>query len=413
MFLFLKAKNMDSLKEALTKILEVKDPWFIEKIDVHSGTKTVNVFINFEKDTKFCCSKCGVKSKVYDSSYRVWRHLDLCDYRCYLNIKMPRTRCSEHGIKVLSHHPFGRQSTHYSFRLEELIMTKAKTISIRAMSLELGEPDNNLWRVIHYYIQQGISSIDCSGTTKVGVDEKAYKKGHNYVSVFTDSETGNVIYVCPGRDESTFARFYEKLFNLCGDPNYIKQININMSKSYISGSQEYFTVAKIIFDKFHIKKALNEAVDKVRKKEVVYCEHLKKTKYIWLKNRENLTIEQKNKLAIFLEESTTDTAHAYKLKTAFDQLWRIQQNAIEPTLNQWLVMVEKTELKPMLSFAKTVINHFQGIVNSMKSLVTNALSEGLNSVFQLSKYRARGYRNVNNFISMIYLLGNDFKFSFH
>ena len=109
---------MDSLRKSLTKNLEVKEPWFIEKIDVHSGTKTVNVFINFEKDTKFCCSKYGLKSKVYDSSYRVWRHLDLCDYRCNLNIKMTRTQCSEHGIKVLSHRPFGRQSTHYSFRLE-------------------------------------------------------------------------------------------------------------------------------------------------------------------------------------------------------------------------------------------------------------------------------------------------------
>ena len=76
-------------------------------------------------------------------------------------------------------------------------------------------------------------------------------------------------------------------------------------------------------------------------------------------------------------------------------------------------MSEKTTLKPILAFVKTVKNHFNGIVNSMKSLINNALSEGLNSVFQLSKYRARGYRNVNNFIAMIYFLGNDFKFSFH
>lgn len=187
---------------------------------------------------------------------------------------------------------------------------------------------------------------------------------------------------------------------------------MDMSRSFISGSQEYFSAAKIVFDKFHIKKALNEAVDKVRKKEVVNCEQLKKTKYIWLKNSENLTTEQKSKLAIFLEEATTDTVKAYQLKTAFDQLWKMQQNAIEPTLGQWLIMVEKTLLKPMLSFAKTVKNHYQGIVNSMKSLVTNAIAEGLNSVFQLSKYRARGYRNLNNFIKMIYFLGNDFKFFF-
>ena len=360
---------MDSLIAALTKILEVKTPWIIEKIDVHSPTKTVNVFISFETGSKFSCSQCNKMSTVYDSNYRVWRHLDLCDYRCYLNIKIPRTKCTEHGVKVISHHPFGRQDIHYSFKLEALIMAKAKTVSIRAMSLEIGEPDNNLWRVIHHYVKQGIAGIICDKTTIIGVDEKSYKKGHKYVSVFTDLETGSVIYVCEGRDESVFARFYEELFNLCGD--------------------------------------------QVTKQEDVHTENLKKTTYIWLKNKENLTEEQKKKLAGFLEESTTNTAKAYKLKTAFDQLWNIQQHAIEPTLNQWLKMAEDLALKPLISFAKTIKNHYKGVVNSMKSLINNALSEGLNSVFQLSKYRARGYRNVNNFINMTYLLGNDFKFSFH
>ena len=70
---------MDSLIEALTKILEVKTPWLIEKIDVHSPTKTVNVFISFETGSKFNCSQCSKMSTVYDSNYRVWRHLDLCD----------------------------------------------------------------------------------------------------------------------------------------------------------------------------------------------------------------------------------------------------------------------------------------------------------------------------------------------
>lgn len=404
---------MDSLKEALSKILEVKKPWVIEKTEVHSPTKTVNVFISYEPNSHFSCSECGKLCKIHDSSYRVWRHLDICDYRCYLNIKMPRTHCPEHGVKVLSKHPFGRQNTHYSFKLEELIMTKAKSISIRALSLELDEPDNNLWRVIHHYIKQGIDNIDCSKTVRIGVDEKSYKKGHKYVSIFTDQNTGHVIYVCEERDESVFGRFYQELFNHLGDPNYIKQISMDMSKSYISGQKLYFSSAEVIFDKFHIKKGINDAVDKVRKTEVVYNYKLKKSKYIWLKNEQNLTEKQKECLTGFLEDASTNTVKAYKLRIAFDQLWNVQTKAIEPMLDKWIEMAQATLLKPILTFVKTVSNHYKGIVNSMKSLVNNALSEGLNSVFQLSKYRARGYRNVNNFISMIYLLGNEFKFDFH
>lgn len=82
-------------------------------------------------------------------------------------------------------------------------------------------------------------------------------------------------------------------------------------------------------------------------------------------------------------------------------------------LNKWIDMAEKLCLNPILKFIKTLQNHKTGIINSMKSYITNAVAEGLNSVFQLAKARARGFRNINNFINMVYLLGNDFVFNFH
>ncbi|OFY83586.1 MAG: hypothetical protein A2275_00310 [Bacteroidetes bacterium RIFOXYA12_FULL_35_11] len=399
--------------EALTKIINVSSPWKIVEIKVHAPTKTVNVFIDYEEGTKFPCRKCDKKSKIHDSNYRVWRHLDICDYRCYLNIKIPRTECSEHGTLVIKSHPFGRMNSHYSFQFESLIMRKIKEMSVSAISAEIGEPDNNIWRVFHYYIEKGKQQIDCSNTRRVGVDEKSYKRGHLYVSIFTDLDTGNVIFVTPGKNEETFAQFYGNLFETLGDPNYIKQFSMDMGKGYISGHQIYFSSAELVFDKFHIKKALNEQVDRVRKQEVKQNETLKNTRYIWLKNECNLTPKQKMQLEDFLHESSTNTAKAYQAKTTFDQLWVVQKNAVEPMLEQWLLMAHKLCLKPISDFVKTVINHKKGIINSMKSLVTNAVAEGLNSIFQLAKSRARGYKNIANFMNMIYFLGNEFKFSFH
>jgi transposase len=399
--------------EALTKIINVSSPWKIEEIKVNPPTKTVNVFIHYEEGATFPCSKCNKDRKVYDSNYRIWRHLDICDYRCYLNIKIPRINCPEHGILVIKELPFGRMNGHYSFQFDLLIMRKVREMSVRALGVELGEPDQNIWRVFHYYINQGKQQIDCYNTRRIGVDEKSYKKGHQYVSIFTDLDTGHVIFVTPGKGEETFAQFYEYLFENTGDPNNIQQISMDMGKGYISGYQMYFSSAELVFDRFHIKKALNEQVDKVRKQEVKHNESLKNTRYIWLKNECNLTDKQRDLLGEFLKESSTNTAKSYQAKVAFDQLWRVQNNAVEPLLNQWLLMAHKLCLKPISDFVKTVISHKKGIINSMKSLVTNAVAEGLNSLFQLAKSRARGFRNITNFMNMIYFLGNDFIFSTH
>ena len=404
---------MEDFLNILSKILEVRKPWIIEKIEVHHPTKTVNVFIDFEKDSMFECSKCKQPSKVYDSNYRTWRHLDICDYRCYLNIKIPRTTCKKDGVKVIDKLPFGRMNSHYSFKFEQLIMNRIRNTPVSTLSNEIGEPDNNLWRVFRHYIQKALINIDCSNTTKIGIDEKSYKKGHKYVTIFTDLDTGNVIFVCEGKDDSTLAQFYEKLFDMTGDPNYIKLICMDMSKSFISGQKEYFSWVEVVFDKFHIKKGLNEAIDKVRKKEVVNNESLKKTKYVWLKNPCNLNANQESLLASFLTECSTDTAKAYKAKLEFDQLWSVQQNAVEPLLNEWINRSLNLNLYPINKFIKTIKNHYDGVLKAMKTLFTNAVSEGLNSLFQLAKYRARGYRNVNNFINMIYFTGNNFKFDFH
>jgi transposase len=404
---------MDKFIEGLSKIISVSTPWKIKEITVSQPAKAVNVFIDYETGTKFPCSQCNKLSFVHDSSYRVWRHLDLCDYRCYLNIKIPRTNCPEHGVRVIKEHPFGRQGSHYSYKFEKLIMNKVREMSMSAISAEIGEPDNNLWRVFRYYINKWKLQIDCSETYKICVDEKAYQKGHKYVTVFSDLSTGNVIYACEGRDESTFAQFYEKLFDLTGDPNYIRQICMDMSKSYIAGQKEYFTSAKLLFDKFHIKKSLNDSVNKVRKHEVLTNENLKKTKYIWLKNECNLTEKQSEKLKDFLNDATTNTAKAYISRLEFDQLWNVQNNAVEPLLNNWMERASNLFLSPINTFVNTIKNHFNGVVNAMKSLDTNAVAEGLNSLFQLAKARARGFRNIDNFVNMIYFLGNHFKFVFH
>ncbi len=185
---------------------------------------------------------------------------------------------------------------------------------------------------------------------------------------------------------------------------------MDMSKSYKAGWAQYFSHTQIIFDRFHIKKGLNEAIDKVRKSEVSHVEKLKRTRYLWLKNQFDLNEVETRMLKEFMEDCNYNTVKAYSLKAGFDQLWNVQPKAVEPLLEVWINKAKNTYLTPVRTFLNTIKNNYNGIVSSMKTGLTNAAAEGINSIIQLTKSRARGFRNVNNFISMIYMLGNNFKF---
>ena len=154
-------------------------------------------------------------------------------------------------------------------------------------------------------------------------------------------------------------------------------------------------------------------MDSVRKQEVKHSDELKSTKYWWLKNPDKLTEYQKDNLNNLLRESTTKTAIEYQMKTGFDQLWQVHPNSDEPLLNNRIENALKSCYEPFERFVKTVKNNFKGILQSIKTGITNAIAEGINSKIQMAKSRARGFSNMDNFKAMIYFLGNNFDFELH
>lgn len=398
--------------KALSSILQIQKPWYIRELDVHKGTRSVNVYIDYDKGTTFKCPNCEQDCKVHDSTYRVWRHLDIINYRCYLNIKIPRIRCDKHKVLVIDKIPWGRTTIHFTHLFEQQVMKLCAEMSMSAVAKHLGEIDTTMWSIFNYQIEKAkANQLDFSRLKKICVDETATKRGHNYVTIFSDAESGDVAFVTDGRKQETFGMLYEQLFEHMGDPNNIEQFIMDMSKSYKAGCQQYFSHSEIIFDRFHIKMGLNKAIDKVRKSEVGHVEKLKKTKYLWLKNEWDLNEIEKKMLKEFMQECNTNTVKAYSLKAGFDQLWSIQPRAVVALLEVWIEKAKQTYLEPIKTFINTINNNYKGVVNSMKTTLSNAVAEGINSIVQLTKSRARGFRNLNNFINMIYMLGNDFKFN--
>ncbi len=176
-------------------------------------------------------------------------------------------------------------------------MTLAKAMPVKTISEFVGEHDTRLWRIIHHYVDKGRDAADYSTVREVGFDETSSKRGHDYVSLFVDLAGPNILFATPGKDSSTVKRFKEDLINHGGSEENIKQMCCDMSPAFIKGVAEQFPDAELTFDKFHIVKVVNEAVDKVRREEQKEHPELIRSRYAWLKNPQNLTQKQSDKLS--------------------------------------------------------------------------------------------------------------------
>jgi len=400
-----------SIDDFFRTLLDINSPWKISDLQLDQHSKIVRVFIDFERGTKFDCPLCSTKCTVHDSSYRAWRHLDIIDYKLYLMIKIPRVKCSVHGVKTIREISWGRINTHFTHAFENSILHKAREMSVIAIAREVDEADKTLWRIINHHIEEmKKTQISFNHIHKICVDETSSKKGHKYVTVFTNPDTGNIVFVTEGKDLSTFEQFHNVLKEKHIHHKNIQNISMDMSKSFIAGAETYFPDAEITFDKFHVKKLLNEAVNKVRVEENKETEILKKTKYIWLKSESKLTVKQKEKLSELMDESNLNTVEAYRARLNFDAVWDIDKSKVEAYLKEWCKKVSLLNLKPMNDFVKTLKNHWKGIINIAITNLSNGISEGLNSIIQLAKSRARGFRNINNFINIIYLIEAGFEY---
>ena len=276
----------------------------------------------------------------------------------------------------------------------------------------MGEYPNRIWRIFRYWINLSYQSDDPSEVSKLGFDETSRRKGHSYVTVGVDLENNRVIHVVEGKDANTIKRIKEYLESKGASASQVTQASIDLSPAFISGILKHFPEASITFDRFHVVKLLNEAMDEVRKQERKEHDQLKGHKYTFLKNKESLSDDRQLELAKLITLYPT-LGEAYRLKTLFNDLWDMpDRESAVAFVDHWFNEVEQSKIPAFMKFAKTVKSHLSGIVNFVETRITNAILESINSKIQMAKRRARDYRNTDNFISMIYFLCGKLKFDY-
>ena len=387
-------------------------PWIVVAYEFSRDKGRLDIELDFPPGRAFPCPECEAEGcKVHDSERKTWRHLNFFQYEAYLHARVPRVDCKKCGVRLVRV-PWARPESGFTLLFEASVMIMAREMPVKALSRIVKEHDTRLWRILNHYVEEARREADFSSVKEVGVDETSNKRGHNYVTLFVDLEEPKTIFVTEGKDASTLSRFKEDLESHKGAREAIEEICCDMAPGFIAGVEKDFPNARITFDKFHVLKVLNEAVDEVRREEQDLRPELKKTRYIWLKNPENLKQREASVLEeLQIKKLNLKTMKAYHIRLNFQELWNQTAQEAERFLKKWYFWATHSRLEPIKEAAYTIKRHWTGILRWFRSRINNGILEAINSLVQAAKARARGYRTTKNLITMIYLIAGKLKFN--
>lgn len=406
--------------DLFTAALQLEYPWKVSKVEfipeeTDPEVMALHITIAFERGAKFIfynedgsvwCDEDGnpIETTAHDTADRTWQHLNFFQYKTYIHAKMPKVSDGQGHCPTVKA-PWARKNSGFTLLFEAWVMELAKHLPVSVIAKLVGVRDKRLWRFIHNYVNAARALEDYSDVENIGMDETS-KKGHNYITVMVDLDERKVIYTTEGKDHTTVDKFVADFKEHSGDPENIKLVTCDMSLGFRKGVKDNFPNSNTIIDKFHVIKHANEAVDTVRKQEGKENNSLKGTKYLWLKNDANLTDEQAAWKADLLKASKRlKTGRAYSMRVTLQDIYEqcLTREEAEPRLKKLCSWMMRSRLQPMKDLCGMIRNHWEEILNYFEYRLTNAILEGMNSIIQNIKRRARGFRNDAYFTTMIYL----------
>ena len=399
------------MKNVFEQALNIQEPWFIKTIDFDYSKKRLDISLDFRKGTRFEYSTDEgeiEQGSVHDTKEKTWRHLNFFEHECYLTARVPRVRKKNDKVEIITT-PWEGKMKGFTLLFEALILQLCTGMPVLTASQIVNVSDDKIWLMLHRYVDEALTYMDLEELKILGLDETSQKKHHDYITLFVDLVKKKIIYITEGKSNKTVVDFVSHLKEHGGDPENITDVSSDMSPAFIKGIKENLSNAEITFDKFHILKIINEAVDKVRKEEVKQQHELKGNRYLFLKNNNNLTKKQKAKLEeLKISKLNLKSIRALHIRENFQEIYNSYSlDDFEIKLKKWYFWATHSRLLPIISAAKTIKRHWAGVLRWWHSKINNGILEGLNSVIQAAKSKARGYKLTRNFKIIAYLLAGD------
>lgn len=381
----------------------LEEPWYVRSIETRDNE--VHAYIDVRDMSKLPCPECGemMERAGYEKEERVWRHGDCFFYPCYVHCRRPRVRCKEHGIKVVEA-PWARKHSRFTLMFEGYAMLMLGDMPRKKVSKLLRCNEKALRKIMNYWVMDAVEKMDLSGVKNICVDETSFKRGQSYVTVVIDGDESRVIDVEENREAKAIEEFSYKLEEKGGKSEEIRQFVCDMSKPYKSGCELCFPNATIVIDKFHVKKLIIDGMDEVRRTEQGKINKRKSGRKL-LMIPERRQTEDQRKAVENMSKKYPKTGRAYRMVQSIDYVYEstTEQEASE-RLKSLISWMKRSRLEPMKRVARTLKERSNNILAYFRGKRTNAIAEGLNSMIQAAKRKARGFKTYEGFVAMIYLV---------
>jgi transposase len=377
------------------KLLGLSKPWKVNRVSISSEEKRIDVWLEHRRRAQFSCPECRLPLPLYDHiPSRQWRHLDHGECLTWLHARIPRVSCLEHGIRHVTV-PWALPGSRFTLPFERHAIDVLLETDVLGGARLLNLSWDEAWRLMERAVERGQQRKKRRVIPRLGVDEKAVARRHQYVTMVCDLDRGTVEYLAENRDKTSLDAYYATLSQeqLAG----IQAIAMDMWDPYIASTRAHVPNGekKIVFDRFHIMKQMNEAVDAVRKEENRLLleddiDILKGSKYLWLSAEENVP-EKMAEWFEFIRDLNLKTARAWAIKEALRELWSYRRKGwAELYWKQWYFWATHSRLRPVKKVARMIKVHLVNVLTYFDHRITNAVSEGLNSKIQTVKKTPTG-----------------------
>ena len=389
-------------------ILGITSPWHISRVDLKTEDKRVDLWLEHEP-TRWPCPECGTELAGFDhAEERTWRHLDTCQFQTHLHAEIPRVQCVTHGVKQVRV-PWAEPRSRFTLLMERLVIDLILQCStVKGACAIVGISWDEAWGIMRRAVARGQARKAARPIAYIGVDEKAFRKGHRYHTIVCDLERSTVEFVAEERKTESLAAYYAQLTT--EQTTALRAVAMDMWEPYIGATRDGLPdgESRIVFDRFHIMREMTKAVDTVRKQEhreflaTGEDSPLTGTKYVWLFSDERRPEYHAETFAT-LQALNLKVGRAWAIKEALRTLWTYRQSAaVQRFFTRWYAWAVRSRLEPVTKVAATLKRHLDGVLRFVTHPITNGVAEGLNSKIMSIKRKAGGFRNPANFTTAIY-----------
>lgn len=392
--------------------LGIASPWYINGVEFDVAKKTLAIAVDFIAGSRFSVPGVEGAYPAHDTVTKRYRHLNFFQHECHLEVRVPRVRLPDGGIRQVEPDWAGRLAG-FTLLFEALIMAMCREMTFAAVSRLVGLSWHQVVAICKRYVDLGLEQADFSEVNRLAADETSRARGHDYITLVADADLRRVLFVTEGRDAETIKAFAADFTAHGGDPKAVESISIDISPAFIKGVTRHLPNARITFDKFHVIAHASTAVDKTRRIEQKTDPSLKDLRWKLLRDRASLAPDARADLdALIAQVTTKRTARAWLYKEQLREiLERKQVNVVRDMLTQWATNVMRSKVEPMKEVAKMIRSHLDGIVAWTQTRQTNGFLEAINGLFQAAKRKARGYGSFSTIRTVVFLLAGKLDFS--